>query len=75
MYYFIRLVAEIISNPYFWDKGILLRISSVQKYESKVGDLINELVRYLETRKPSDTLQKFIGDRYYKMAADIKAGM
>ena len=75
MYYFIRLVAEIISNPYFWDKGILLRISSVQKYESKVGDLINELVRYLETRKPSDTLKDFIGDRYYKMAADIEAGM
>lgn len=75
MYYFIRLVAEIISNPYFWDKGILLRISSVQKYESKVGDLINELVRYLETRKPSDTLQKFIGVEYYLMASDIKAGM
>ena len=75
MYYFIRLVAEIISNPYFWEMGILPRISSVQKYESKVGDLINELVKYLETRKPSDTLKAFIGDRYYKMALDIKADM
>lgn len=69
MYFFIRMMAEIITQRF----GLISRLPQMQRYESMIGKLINDLDYYLSTRKPSDTLNVFIGEKYYKMANDIVA--
>ena len=69
MYYFVRLMAAIISEPLYFP----LRVSMAQKYESKIGKLIDDLVRYLQGRNQGDNLKTFIGEQYYQMAKQIEA--
>lgn len=73
MYYYIRQIAEIIHTDNILTLQIASRLQFSMKFSTKIGELINKLVNYLNKRKPSDSLRTaFIGESYYIMASEIE---